>query len=237
MKPCKYLFRLVTACGLLWSLSLPAAAHEWLEQCTIRFENEFALSNLYAHARATFTYPTGRGTDGDLEICNESHGVCWMYRERCGIRGYVNVDIAPVGSYSHYHLGFQDTEIDCYAAVPDAYGAGAGRGDFSDCTPADWKREPRVAATHDGNQWLKIWIGDRVTNEPRIFDIASIRIRGSRNAQIWFQSEDGVWWHWSSLPPGRWGLRDYVNNVRAVYVRGSATTPGSVEFDDIVVRN
>lgn len=213
-------------------------AHEWLAECTIRFDNEFALRNLYAQARATFAYPTGMSPDGKPEHCNSSHTACWYYRERCGSRGYVNVDEHPGARYGHFHLGFEDPELDCFASTTDGYGSGFGRGERGGtCVAADWKREPRVAAMHDARHLARIWIDDRVTHLPRIFDVASIRVRGTVAAEVWFRKNDGSWWVWRSLAPGRWDLSAYANDIQGLYIRAVSGAPTSVSFDDIVVRN
>lgn len=230
--------RLIGAGILAVTVTLPAHAHEWLAECTIRFDNEFALSNLYAQARGGYAVSTGLGASDKLEQCTGSHAACWYYRERCGSRGYVNVDEHPDARYGHFHLGFEDPELACFAPTTDGYGSGYGRGKMGGpCVAADWKREPRVAAMHDARHLARIWVDDRVTHAPRIFDVASIFVRGTVAAEVWFQKNDGSWWVWRSLSPGRWDLSEYANDIRGLYIRAVSGAPTSVSFDDIVVRN
>lgn len=228
------------ATALVWLalafIAAPARAHDWLAECSIKFDNEFALTWVHVNARATFAMHTGLNGAGGTEVCNSSHAACWTYRERCGSRGYVNVEEAPTGRYNHFHLMFESDGLDCFVDS-DGMGAGIGRSDGSVCTPADWKREPRFAAGHAEDHLIKVWIEDRVTHEPRIFDIASIRVRGPAAAEVWFQKSDGSWWYWPSLAPKRWNLSEYTWDIRALYVKAATGSGTSVSFDDVVVRN
>lgn len=219
-------------------LTLPSAADDWLAECNIKFENTFALTWVYANARATFAVHTGLADDG-TQPCDPSNIACWTYRERCGSRGYVNVEEAPLGTYNHIHLMFEDDDLaltPCFVD-PDGEGAGYGYGTGSDCTAADWKTEPRFVAGHTPDHLIKVWVEDRVTHEPRTFGVASIRVLGPMNAEIWFQNADGSWWYWPSLAPKKWDLRQYTVDIRALYVKAAEGSGTSVSFDNVVVRN
>jgi hypothetical protein len=221
------------------AVTAPALAHDWLAECNIKFDNEFALTWVHVNARGTFAMHTGLSASGATEQCNASHAACWTYRERCGSRGYVNVEEAPAGRYNHFHLMFEDPTLATSPCFADSDGRGAGFGRMSGgvCVPADWKREPRSAAGHTEDHLMKVWIDDRVTHAPRIYDVVSIRVLGPAPAQIWFQKEDGSWWYWPSLAPGRWNLSAYTHDIRALYVRAAPGSGTSVSFDDVVVRN
>jgi len=84
---------------------------------------------------------------------------------------------------------------------------------------------------------MRVWVEDRVTHVPINFDVASIRIRGSADAQVWFRKIDGSWWYWPRLAPGRWDLREHTWDITDLYVRASEGEGTSVSFDDVVVRN
>src|SRR5215475_7731363 len=195
---------IILGCGIV---SISSSAHNWLAQCDIAFANQFALSNVYVQARATFASYTRLSPGGQLELCDPAkHGGCWTYRERCGLRGYVNVEEKPrivkrkVPTnqqgvykivlaelyYGHFHLTFEDPTLTRFAAGADGLGAGFGRQMGNTCVPADWKSEPRTASTHDSDETLRVWVEDSGTHSPRIFDVASINIRGTVAAQVWF---------------------------------------------------
>ncbi len=215
-----------------------ASGHSWLAECNIGFDNEFALTWNYAQARGTFAQHTGLSPAGEPEVCDPTHhAACWTYRERCGSRGYVNVQEAPIGRYNHFHLMFEDPTLTCFADPGDGYGSGFGRGTFAKCTAADWKREPRFAAGHTPDHFMRVWVEDRVTHAPRIFDVASIHIRGPADGQVWFRKSDGSWWYWPRLGPGRWNLSAWTWEITDLYIRAAEGAGTSVSFDDVVVRN
>lgn len=219
-----------------------AAAHPWLAQCTIAFDNNFALSWNYAQARATFALHTGLDPEGEPQLCDPDTNIaCWTYRHRCGSRGYVNVEEFPIGKYNHIHLMFEDDSLGppdgCFADGGDGLGAGFGRGSPASCTPAEWADEPRFAAAHDSKHFIRLWVEDRISHEPRIFDVASIRIRGPADAEVWYRKEDGSWWYWPRLGPGRWNLSAWAWEITGLYLRAADGEGTSVSFDDVIVRN
>jgi hypothetical protein len=221
---------------------LPAAAHAWLTECTIAFDNEFALTWNYAQARATFANHTGLSPEGKPQLCDaETNIACWTYRERCGSRGYVNVEEYPIGKYGHIHLMFEDDSLGppagCFAGNGDGLGVGYGRVSAASCTPADWANEPRFVAGHEPKHFIHLWVEDRVSHDPRIFDVASIRIRGPADAEVWYHKDDGSWWYWPRLAPGRWNLSAWAWEITGLYVRAADGEGTSVSFDDVVVRN
>lgn len=215
-----------------------ASAHAWLAECNIGFDNEFALTWVYANARGTFAQRTGLSSTGTPEVCDPArHLACWTYRERCGSRGYVNVDEAPIGRYNHFHLMFQDPSLTCFADPRDGFGAGFGRGNFSSCTAANWKREPRYAAGHAPDHFMRLWVEDRVTHRSINFDAATIRIRGPAAGQVWFRKIDGSWWYWPRLGPGYWDISPWAWDITDLYVRAAPGETTSVSFDDVLIRN
>jgi hypothetical protein len=220
-----------------------AVAHSWLAECTIAFDNEFALTWVYANARGNFAAYTGLSDTGEPEYCDpDEHLACWTYRERCGSRGYVNVDEAPTGRYGHFHLSFEDPVFNdpdtlCFVDPGDGFGSGYGRKSGGTCVAADWKNEPRFVSGHEPSHFIRLWVEDRVTHDPRSFDIASIRIRGPADGQVWFRKTDGSWWYWPRLAPGRWNLSAWTWDITDLYLRAADGEGTSVSFDDVVVRN
>ena len=242
---------------LLW-MAPASRAHNWLAECTIGFDNLFALTNIYAQARATFAVRTGMAASGQLETCNPArHAACWTYRERCGARGYVNVEEKPrlvkrkiptnqkgrykviidEVRYGHFHLGFENT-FDCFVAGADGLGSGVGRMSGANCIAFDWKREPRTAMTHDSSQPLKVWVEDSGTHDPRLFDVASITVRDTVAIQIWYKAaEDGSWYGWHRLPPGVHDISGWTWEITELAISAAAGETGPIAVDNIVVRN
>jgi hypothetical protein len=232
--------RLLLVLSILFGLTTapPSSADPWLTECNVSFDNEFALTWVYAQARGTFAQHTGLSDDGGTEVCDPSeHLACWTYRQRCGSRGYVNVNEAPLGKYNHIHLMFEDPTLTCFASSGDDYGAGFGRMAGDSCVAADWKNEPRFVAGHTADHFIRIWVADRVSHMPRSFHIASIRIRGPADGEVWFRKTDGTWWYWPRLGPGRWNLSAWAWHITDLYVRAADGSGTSVSFDEVVVRN
>jgi hypothetical protein len=247
----------IIACAIVSVLG----AHNYLAACNIGFDNQFALTNVYAQARATFASSTGLSANGQLELCDPAtHSACWTYRERCGSRGYVNVEdrgrlvkrkiptnrpgqykvvVVRVHDYNHFHLGFEDPNLTCFAAAADNLGSGFGRTNAAgNCVAADWKREPRIAMTHDSSQWLRVWVEDFTTHASRIFDVTSINIRpGSAACQVWFKTADGSWYGWSRLQSNVWDISEDAFEITDLVVGAATGEIGPIAVDDIFVLN
>jgi hypothetical protein len=241
----------------LW-LAPDSRAHSWLAECTISFSNEFALTWVYGQARATFASSTGLSSSGQPELCDPArHGACWTYRERCGSRGYVNVEEKPrlvkrkiptnqpgkykvvidEVRYGHFHLGFENP-TDCFADGGDGLGVGFGRMSGANCIALDWKREPRIAMTHDSSQPLRIWVEDNATHAARLFDVASITVRDTVAVQLWYKAaEDGSWYGWHRLAPGVHDISGWTWEITEMVVSAAAGETGPIAVDNIVVRN
>jgi hypothetical protein len=198
-----------------------AAAHSWLGECRVYFDNEFALEHVYAQARSTFGLRTGLSSTGDTEVCDPAvHQACWLYRHRC-FSNYINVDDM---TYGHVHLSFEDPSLTCPFADPgDGGGAGFGRMIDGECVPANWGSEPRYLQSHLPDHWIKVWMEDRVTHQPRVFDLSEIHVSGDKAIQFWFKRTDGTWWCWRELGPRkRWKLANWAHDLIEVRIRGAA---------------
>jgi hypothetical protein len=79
-----------------------------------------------------------------------------------------------------------------------------------------------------------MWLADRVTANPRVFDVATIRIGGTEPLQFWFQKTDGSWWFWSNLGPGYWDLSPYAFDIMQVWIVGAGKSTPTIQ--SIVVR-
>ncbi len=204
--------------------STPADAHDWLGDCVVDFDNTFALTYIYGQARGNFGYPTGIDNAGELQECNATHQACWTYRHRC-FGNYINVDDM---TYGHIHLVFDSPSLltPCFVDPGDGPGAGFGRNVGDDCIAADWIHEPRTLGTHGKDHWIKIWMEDRVTHQPRVFDMPIIRVTGTEPIQFWFRKSNGSWWYWSNLAPNPWLVGGWVYDVTEVRIRGAQAANG-----------
>lgn len=221
----RLLLCLIITIGGLWMTIGTAGAHDWLGDCVIDFNNTFALTNIYAQARGNFGYSTGINASGDLELCDPStHSACWTYRHRC-FGNYINVEDM---TYGHIPLTFESPSLlaPCFVDPGDGYGAGYGRPVGDDCLAADWIHEPRKLGTHGKDHWIKIWMEDRVTHLPRVFDMPIIRVEGTQPIQFWFRKVDGSWWYWSNLAPNPWLVGGWVRDVTEVRIRGAQAATG-----------
>lgn len=211
------------------SVSKAAIAHDWLGECTVNFDNPFALEHLASQARSTFAFPTGLSAAGKPEPCDTSaHEACWTYRHRCA-QNYVNVDDM---SYGHFHLSFEDPTLSdpaalCFADPGDGGGSGFGRKSGSECVPANWGAEPRILQSHVQDHWVKVWLEDRVTHVPKVFDMSEIYVGGDVPIQLWFKRTDGTWHCWKELGPGtRWKLKQWAHDLVEVRIRGASGGAG-----------
>jgi hypothetical protein len=108
-------------------------------------------------------------------------------------------------------------------ASADGGGGGFGRMSGSACIPANWGSEPRYLQSHLPDHWIKIWMEDRVTHQPRVFDLPEIYVSGDKPIQFWFKRTDGTWWCWRELGPRkRWKLAKWAHDLIEVRVRASA---------------
>jgi hypothetical protein len=131
-------------------------------------------------------------------------------------------------TYGHIHLVFDSPSLltPCFVDPGDGPGAGFGRNVGDDCVAADWIHEPRTLGTHGKDHWIKIWMEDRVTHQPRVFDMPIIRVTGTEPIQFWFRKSNGSWWYWSNLAPNPWLVGGWVFDVTEVRIRGAQAANG-----------
>jgi hypothetical protein len=241
-------------------------AHSWTAECTINLDNDFGTTNVYRNARASFTEETKIGTGGVLTRCDanaDDWQNCWSWRERCGSRGYINY--WPLGSYSHFHMFFDNPTIDvlandgnpvCFCSNGDGFGAGYGfrvNGTCSNSCP-NWGVENRnVVTAHDASAWVKIWYEDTSTHQPRVFDVPYIQISdtpGWNDAtgtwdpavpmELWFQKTDGSWWFWPSLAPTgsgwSWDISGDANDMIQMQFKSAAGAGSPTQLLGLVIR-
>lgn len=212
-----------------------ADAHDWLGTCYVDWDNHFALTNVTAQARTTFAVPTGIGASGQREPCNDGHAACWTYRHRC-FNDYINVE--PM-NYGHFHLSFEDPDMDCFTPDPgDGLGGGFGRGTPASCPVVDWSEERRVMNSHVLDHWIKIWLEDRVSHAPRVFDLPWIWVAGDQPIQFWFKKTDGSWWYWSELNHSTiWNVSKWVHDVVEVRIRGASSGFGPYTLNGFYIQD
>jgi hypothetical protein len=222
------------ACGFMMFNSDESWA---VDTCGVFFDEQSALSNVFAQARDTFASPTGMAASGypDVEQCTASHKACWVYRHRCfAFRDYVNV--APL-NYGHFHLSFEDPAFTCFPPDPgDGLGGGFGRVVQGVCLSVNWVGFARALDSHDWSQWIRIWLEDRDTHTPNAFQMPIIRIGGNNPIKLYFRKTDGSWWSFSSLAPGDWGIGNWVNSVTEVLIRGAQPASGPYRIELFTIR-
>ncbi|MBX3371398.1 MAG: hypothetical protein KF793_13510, partial [Nitrospira sp.] len=68
MKPLRIITLLMLSLAVIMGVQCliaePAAAHNWLGDCVVDFDNTFALTYIYGQARGNFGYPTGIDSTG-----------------------------------------------------------------------------------------------------------------------------------------------------------------------------
>lgn len=231
-------------------LPLGVIAHPWVAQCTVSFDDPSALTLLFDDARDTVARSTKLVPNGEHEICDtETDSACSQYIQSCGPEGSVRVEesFIPHGKYKHYHLSFENTQLTCVSAVNE-YGEFPGFGiPKPNCTPdgfletcceaPDWKSEPRKLVSHQGDQFVRIWVQSSSDLKPKVFDLSSFRVKGTTSVELWFKKTDGKWWYWPELAPGNWDLIDHTRNVTDVYVRSANGSTQPYSIDDIVILN
>ena len=131
-------------------------------------------------------------------------------------------------TYGHIHLTFDSPSLltPCFVDPGDGPGAGFGRNVGDHCVAADWVHEPRTLGTHGKDHWIKIWMEDRVSHQPRVFDMPVIRVTGTEPIQFWFKKSNGTWWYWSNLAPNPWLVGGWVQDVVEVRIRGAQAAKG-----------
>lgn len=227
----KKMLAVAAACCLVLGAALAktAVAHNWLGECDVSFDNPFALEHVYAQARTSFSVPTGLSPSGDMEPCDTSaHQACWNYRHRCA-QNYINVEDM---NYGHFHLSFENAALTdpatmCFADPGDGYGSGFGKKSGSNCLPVNWGAEPRYLQSHWQDHWIKVWMEDRVSHQPRVFDMSEIYVGGTEPIQFWFKRADGTWYCWRELGPRkRWRIKQWAHDMVEVRIRGVSDGAG-----------
>lgn len=195
--------RVLLVLGMASVLSGPTRSQNSLGECGIDFDDASAIAALSNDARETFAWEP--------------------YRQTCG-NHIVNVEALTHG---HVHLSFEDQTIDCYGWIGPGNAFAAGKSTGSNCTAVDWVNEPREMHSHQQGHWIRIWMEDANSHQPRPFDITRIHVGPGHPIQLWFRTQDGTWWCWSDLDDAEtWKIGKWVKNVTEVRIRGAATGPG-----------
>ena len=198
-------------------------------QCTVDFADPNALTNTFAQARSTFAV----WSEGSDEQCNSATGNgCWIYKQACGLMGDIRYEEYPFGAQGHFHLSFQNEELDCYGA-----NGGFGRMQDGECNTdgINYAQEDRYANGHLKNHYQRLWVQDN--GEAVLFSADRVRVIGAedRPAYVSFQKEDGSWWAWRNLAPGYYDIGDWVNGVIEMRFKGGDESTGVTGIDDIRV--
>lgn len=180
-----------------------------LGECGLTFDDQAALAAIPDQAAWTFA-PN--------------------YRMSCSPH-FLNVE--PMNVVGHYHLDFEDPNITCLAEN------GFGKLNSSnECVPVDWDNEPRLLHSHVQQQWIKIWMEDGSSHQPRAFDLRRIHVGAGPPIQLWFRTQDGSWWFWNELEGGEnWKVEKWSKDVMEVRIRGTNTGLGSYTIHNAYVHH
>ena len=232
----RWSLRLLTEIAALCLGSMPASsaqAHNWLGQCTVDFDNLFALTNVIGNARGTFASRTRTTASGPENCSDPNDSSCFIYRHRC-FNDYVHVD--ELNGYNHFHLIFESPELSspCDFVAPDpddGFGLGYAKLVGSECTVPDWKQEPRYLVAHTYEHWIRIRLNSQAGVQ-RVFDMPRIHFGGTSNVWVRFQRTDHSWWGWYSLAPGNYDMSAWIHDVYEVHVRSASDTASPVTLLD-----
>jgi hypothetical protein len=195
--------------SLLLGTGLAQASHT----CVSTLDNMMALASNYDQARATFADKTMANPAGGTMLCGSDEINCWDYREVCGSNW---VDFWP-GSYSHFHLGFDNAAYNSAPCFCDPHdGKGAGYALSSQCTACpSWVTLGRSMTSHQGSQWAQIHVRTDYActqdfsadcNVPFTFNILSVG--GTQAVDVWILDANWHWNIWTGLSAGvnwNWG--------------------------------
>lgn len=236
-----------------------ANAHAWLTECNINFDNDFATTNLIGGCGNSFCQETKLDANGALTSCgSDDWSSCWVWRERCGRRGYVKM--WPHDSWTHLHMFFDNPAIDDTAADgnPGCFcstGYSTRVNGRCSTTCPDYKTENRdTIRPHDKTGWMYTYVEDTEsgTGLPRVFDVARIFVDNSSwtnphtggvesapNMAVWGRKFDGTVMGWDSLPPGNWDVSQDagMQNLKELWTTTAAGFGTPAALREIVIRN
>jgi hypothetical protein len=106
------------------------------------------------------------------------------------------------------------------------------------CVAVNWEHEPRFLQSHLQEQWIKIWMEDGSSHQPRAFDLRRIHVGAGPPIQLWFRAQNGDWWFWNQLNGGKnWKIEQWSKNVTEVRIRGTNAGPGPYTIHNAYVHN
>ena len=184
-----------------------------------------STQNVLGECALTFDDPAALGAIPDQASFTFAPG----YRMSCSPH-FLNVE--PL-KYGHFHLSFEDPNITCLAE------GGLGKlNNNNECTAVDWDNEPRFLQSHVQDHWIKIWMEDGSSHQPRAFDLRRIHVGSGFSIQLWYRTQDGSWWFWNELKGGEnWKLEQWSKDVMEVRVRGTNTGVGAYTIYSAYVRD
>jgi hypothetical protein len=203
----------ITAGALLTLITAPRlGTQNVLGECALTFDDPAALAALPEQAANTFAPG---------------------YRMQCSPH-FLNVESV---TFQHFHLGFEDPAIgDCFAEAEGIYGMGKLNG--GQCVAADWDHEPRYLLSHMQEHWIKIWMEDASSHQPRAFDLRRIHVGAGHPIQLWYRTQDGSWWFWNELEGSEtWKVEKWSKDVMEVRIRGTNSGLGSYTIRNAYVRD
>lgn len=164
--------------------------------CPLDFDTPAVLAGFPDDAQSTFTSPPH-----------------WV--EACG-DGVLTVEPTV---YSHYHLSYEDSTIDCI----DPNGM-FGRGEPGNCVAlADPAQEPRYLGSHYGDEVIRIRLISGGAALP--FSLETFANVGPTAVKFRYQTQGGQWFVWNSMAGHTsWDVSAFVNDVVEIRITNADTS-------------
>jgi hypothetical protein len=151
--------------------------------CFVGFDLPSIIGSFPDEAASTFVFPP-------------------YWRQDCDV---AEVRVLPFTTiHNHYHLIFEDPEIDC--VLPGTLNM--GREVDGECVaPDDYAAEPRFLGTMGGDEIIRIRAHDASSGNPIPFDVVSFANASSEPIRFRYKTEGDQWFEWTNLGgPTNWGV-------------------------------
>ena len=202
-------------------------------ECLVDFSDYDAL-NLLTYAPAG--YPL---------YAEDGHAWSPWWFQACN--GLDHATVRPVSPYSHFHLGYEDPDIQ---PCPGSFVDWDIVHDDGTCEEFDPRDKPRRLLSHDGGAAIHLYLYDGYGK--KTFGLNGLRVLGEHPVRLcykpaqevdtgWETSEPGgstspgIWLCWDELGLGTWDLSEYAGYITEVKL-SSTGMAGSISIDDVKLK-